>query len=163
MPNCASLSEAETETVRKFVRNGGGLVATYETSLYDEHARPRENFGLADLLNAKPVGAFDNRQMRVSWDKRLVHNAHLHFPPEHRWSADPVILKTLSVRSVNQPTDTITRSVPLHCQMLYQSDAKCPVIIRQLKRRKALRDRNEGSSEAMARAVAAQPRLPEKE
>jgi len=51
----------------------------------------------------------------------------------------------------------------LHCQMLYQSDAKCPVIIRQLKRRKALQERGHGTSEAMARALASQPRLPLKE
>lgn len=45
----------------------------------------------------------------------------------------------------------------LHCQMLYQSDAKCPVIIRQIKRRRAIEDSNRGSSEAMARALASEP------
>jgi NosR/NirI family nitrous oxide reductase transcriptional regulator len=51
----------------------------------------------------------------------------------------------------------------LHCQMLYQSEAKCPVIIRQLKRRKALQDRNLGTSEAMSKALASQPRFQPKE
>jgi NosR/NirI family nitrous oxide reductase transcriptional regulator len=51
----------------------------------------------------------------------------------------------------------------LHCQMLYQSEAKCPVIVRQLKRRKALQDRNQGGSEAMAKALASQPNFQPKE
>ena len=46
----------------------------------------------------------------------------------------------------------------LHCQMLYQSDAKCPVIIREIKRRRALDARGRGTSGAMARALAADPR-----
>jgi hypothetical protein len=118
LPNCAAMSEAEMETVRRFVRNGGGLVATYETSLYDEHAHPRQSFGLADLFNAKHVGEFDNRHMQVSWAQKVIHNAFLYFPPEHRWSLDPVIQKTLSVRHVAQPPGTLTRSVPVHCRML---------------------------------------------
>jgi hypothetical protein len=47
--------------------------------------------------------------------------------------------------------------------MLYQSEAKCPVIVRQLKRRKAFQDRNQGGSEAMAKALASQPNFQPKE
>jgi len=118
LPNCAALSEAEMETIREFVRNGGGLVATYETSLYDEHGRRREDFGLAELFDAKVAGEFDNRQMRIPWAARQVHAGHIYFPPEHRWSNDPVIAETLGVRHVHQPTSTITHHVPLHCRML---------------------------------------------
>lgn len=118
MPNCAAMSDAEMETVRRFVRNGGGLVATYETSSYDEHARARESFGLADVLKAKKVGAFDNPQMRSGWDPIRVHGANLFMAPEHRWSGDPIVLKTLSVRHVNQPVSMLTRHIPLHCRML---------------------------------------------
>ncbi|MEW6354783.1 MAG: beta-galactosidase trimerization domain-containing protein [Planctomycetota bacterium] len=124
MPNCAALSDKEMETVRKFVQNGGGLVATYETSLYDEHARPRETFGLADLLKAKKVGEFDNHAMRVSWEVRTTHNAHLYFPESHRWGDDPVIMKTLSLRSVTRPESSLTRHVPVHCRMLLVEPAE---------------------------------------
>jgi hypothetical protein len=112
------------ETVRKFVRNGGGLVATYETSLYDEHARPRKDFGLADLFDARRVGDFDNQKMRISWEAKRVYGANLYLPPEHGWGGDPVILKTLSVRHVNQPATTLTRHVPLHCRMLFVEPVK---------------------------------------
>lgn len=40
------------ETIRKFVRDGGGLVATYETSRYDGEGRLRETFGLAGPLGS---------------------------------------------------------------------------------------------------------------
>jgi hypothetical protein len=56
LPNIACLSEAQCEQLRAFVTNGGGLVATYETSLYDQSGVPREQFGLADLFGAKPAG-----------------------------------------------------------------------------------------------------------
>ncbi len=56
LPNIACLSEAQCAQLRAFVMDGGGLVATYETSLYDESGAPRAGFGLADLFRAKPTG-----------------------------------------------------------------------------------------------------------
>ncbi len=50
LPNIACLSDEQCEQLRTFVRRGGGLVATYDTSLYDEWGQPRDTFGLADLF-----------------------------------------------------------------------------------------------------------------
>lgn len=41
----------------------------------------------------------------------------------------------------------------LHCQMLYQSEAKCPVIIKQLKRRQAMQTRAGGNAGTMERLL----------
>ena len=41
----------------------------------------------------------------------------------------------------------------LHCQVLYQSDAKCPVIIRQLKRRAKDRAAQKADAGALERLV----------
>ncbi len=49
----------------------------------------------------------------------------------------------------------------LHCQVLYQSDSVCPVVIKQLKRRAKDRAANETSKAAMARALAGSPRKKE--
>ena len=124
MPNCAAMSDAELETVRRFVRNGGGLVATYETSLYNEHAKPRDTFGLADVLNAKKAGAFDCQRVVISWDVKHQHGAHLHLAPQHRWAADPVIRETLARRSATQPLTNISYGLPLNCRMLLVEPAK---------------------------------------
>ena len=44
-----SLSPRRIANVAEFVRNGGGLVAGYGTSLYDEAGRRQERFGLEEL------------------------------------------------------------------------------------------------------------------
>ena len=50
LPNVVCMSDAVADGLRRFVAAGGGLVATYRTSLADELGRPRENFLLADLF-----------------------------------------------------------------------------------------------------------------
>ena len=50
LPNIAALSDAQCRQLRAFVERGGSLVATYETSLYDEWGARRDDFGLADLF-----------------------------------------------------------------------------------------------------------------
>ena len=47
--------------IREFVARGGGIVATYETSLYDEWGERRPDFGLADLFGASFDGSLDER------------------------------------------------------------------------------------------------------
>ena len=56
LPNVAALSDAQAESVRQYVRAGGGLVATGETSLCDELGRPRRDFALADLFGVSYQG-----------------------------------------------------------------------------------------------------------
>jgi len=53
--NTACLSDRVAQRVRDYVRAGGGLVATFEASLYDEGGRKRADFALGDLLGAKFV------------------------------------------------------------------------------------------------------------
>ena len=124
MPNCAAMSDAELDTVRRFVRNGGGLVATYETSLYDEHAKPRDTFGLADVLNAKKTGVFDCQRVVIGWDVKHQHGAHLHLAPQHPWASDPLILETLSRHGATQPLTNISYGLPLNCRMLLVEPAR---------------------------------------
>ena len=56
LPNIAALSGAQCDQLRAFVARGGSLVATFETSLYDEWGAPRADFGLADLFGVRFVG-----------------------------------------------------------------------------------------------------------
>jgi len=50
LPNIAALSDAQGDQLRAFVKSGGSLIATHETSLYNEFGTPRKNFALADLF-----------------------------------------------------------------------------------------------------------------
>ncbi len=56
LPSLAAMSDAQCESVRKFVKNGGSLIATGATSLFDENGQPRADFGLADLFGAHYTG-----------------------------------------------------------------------------------------------------------
>ncbi len=72
LPNISSLSNEQCNQLREFTRNGGSLLATFETSLYDEKGNRRDNFGLADLFGvsyAKQVdGPMQNSYLRLKSD-----------------------------------------------------------------------------------------------
>lgn len=55
-PNIAALSEKQCEQIRQYVSGGGNLVATWETSLFDEWGVRREDFGLAPLFGTSFAG-----------------------------------------------------------------------------------------------------------
>jgi hypothetical protein len=59
LPNIAALSERQCEQLTSYVRAGGSIVATYETSLYDEWGARRKDFGLAALFGASYEGKTD--------------------------------------------------------------------------------------------------------
>ena len=89
-PNAAALSEKECDNLRRFVHAGGGLVATFETSMCDEEGQPLQDFRLGDLLNAHKVGEFDARAIRVGWDPLKIHYANWYVPAKHRWATGDV-------------------------------------------------------------------------
>lgn len=50
LPNIACISDETAESIRQFVRNGGSLLATFATSLFDSLGRQRDDFALADVF-----------------------------------------------------------------------------------------------------------------
>jgi hypothetical protein len=59
LPNIAALSNAQCDQLREYVRRGGSIVATHETSLYDEWGVRRPNFGLSDLFGVSFKGRLE--------------------------------------------------------------------------------------------------------
>jgi hypothetical protein len=57
LPNVGAMSAAQCAAIECFVAAGGGLLATGESSRYDEWGEPRDDFGLADLFGARTTGA----------------------------------------------------------------------------------------------------------
>jgi hypothetical protein len=74
LPNIAALSEAQCEQIRQYVQRGGSLVATFETSLYDDWGKRRRDFGLADLFGAsyndRVEGPMKNSYLRLKSDSK---------------------------------------------------------------------------------------------
>jgi hypothetical protein len=72
LPNCAALSDEQCDKLRKFVDGGGNLLATFETSLYDEEGKRRSDFGLADLFGISydngVEGPMQNSYLRLKKD-----------------------------------------------------------------------------------------------
>ena len=56
LPNIACMSDGQCEQIKTFVANGGSIVATLETSLYNEAGERRSDFGLASLFGASFAG-----------------------------------------------------------------------------------------------------------
>jgi hypothetical protein len=56
LPNIAMLSDRQCDQIREYVRRGGSLMASFETSLYDENLKPRAEFGLGDVLGISKTG-----------------------------------------------------------------------------------------------------------
>ncbi len=74
LANTALLGAQQVQAVREFVRAGGGLVCTHETSLYDEEGTRRADFGLADVLGVhyRRVLPASQRTLRVASPRHPV-------------------------------------------------------------------------------------------
>jgi hypothetical protein len=96
LPNIAALSDEQCAQLRAYVRRGGSIVATFETSLYDEWGVRRSNLGLADLFGVDVAGPAEgpmkNAYLRIERDpmagayhplvaglegaERIIHGVH---------------------------------------------------------------------------------------
>ena len=56
LPTLACMSEETAGALRSYVRQGGSIVATFETGLYDLSGTKREDYAIGDLLCAKYTG-----------------------------------------------------------------------------------------------------------
>ena len=85
LPNIAALSDKQCKQLQKYVQNGGSIIATFETSLYDEHGAQRNNFGLADLFGVSYGGSVEGP----------MKNSYLKFNAESESSAYHAVLEGL--------------------------------------------------------------------
>lgn len=67
LANEACMSDEQVERVREFVNHGGGLIATHETSLYDEKGQRRADFGLADVFGVHYAQMLPAANRKIRW------------------------------------------------------------------------------------------------
>lgn len=65
LPNIAVLSDADCAALKAYVEEGGAVLASYETSLYDENGKRREDFGLADLFGVHFNGKYTENELNA--------------------------------------------------------------------------------------------------
>ncbi len=82
LPNFGAMTNEQVAAVKRFVDNGGGLIATGESSLYDEWGNAREDYALGDLFGAHLPGKYTS--------DRTFTTAHtyLRLTPELRKQVD---------------------------------------------------------------------------
>ena len=79
LPNLGAMSDEQVAAVRRFVERGGALIATGETSLYNEWGDPRPDFALADFL-----GVTDGKLRRGERRASGTQHTYLRLTPELR-------------------------------------------------------------------------------
>ncbi len=79
LPNAACLSDRQAAAVRAFVEAGGGLVASLDTSLFDENGDARPNFALADVFGADYRGIPDPTGGKEELDENFARA----LPPDY--------------------------------------------------------------------------------
>lgn len=60
LPNVRCMSDREVELLKDYVRNGGNLIATYVTSLYDADGKERPDYALSELFGVHYAGKKEN-------------------------------------------------------------------------------------------------------
>jgi hypothetical protein len=85
LPNLAALSDQQIEQIRDFVANGGSVVATGETSHFDEWGQRRSDFALADVFGVSHLSDHVGHTgvAAPTWEA-YDHHSYLRLHPEQR-------------------------------------------------------------------------------
>lgn len=112
LPNAAALSDTQVAAIREYVQHGGGLVATVETSLFDELGRPRRDFALADVFGVSYVGRPKAPLQRPTLDANFAITVDEHYWRQRTgvaklaWKDHPLVHDTRLHRLVPQRSAT---------------------------------------------------------
>jgi hypothetical protein len=89
LPNVGVLTNDQEASIRRFVKGGGGLIATGETSLYNEWGDRRSDYALADLLGAhrENLKKANSGSTLRKWAAETYHT-YLRLTPELRKNVD---------------------------------------------------------------------------
>jgi hypothetical protein len=77
LPNVAVIEDADANTIREFVRNGGSLLATGDTARFLADGSPREMAGLADVLGVKFAAPADRLRPITAQVRHGMHGGAL--------------------------------------------------------------------------------------
>ncbi len=117
-PNVSCLKKEASDRIRSYVKNGGNIISTFETSLYDEYGKKHEIFALSDVFGTENAGDIFGP---LSWD---------YIAPDVK---DHFSLKGISQKYIYAPSYGIklkvkTKAPVLFCKPLPGSYAGSPEI-----------------------------------
>jgi len=69
LPNATCLRQKATDNIKKFVREGGNLISTFETSFYNENGRRLDEIPLNEVFGVEKTGSIFGP---LSWDYAVI-------------------------------------------------------------------------------------------
>lgn len=119
LPNMALMSDGQAAALRAYAERGGSLLATFETGLYDENNKPRDNFALASLFGIDRAGA---PKHAVPSPQDPMSSVHLQSLKQRgpinagfedtEWIGGPVW--SVPLKSVSNPVATVIEPYPVY-------------------------------------------------
>ncbi len=100
IPNGACLSDEELRLIKQYVQQGGKIISTYETSLYNELGEQRHDFGLREVFGCSFTGM---RKDGSHYGYQYVKHAEDH-PMTHGFE-DTKLLANWGTNLLVQPTE----------------------------------------------------------
>ncbi len=89
LPNVGAMSDAQVKSVREFAKRGGTVIASGETSLYDEWGVRRDDFALGDLFGIHSRGVTHGQRSFEPADfADWAQHSYLRLLPELRRQVD---------------------------------------------------------------------------
>jgi len=110
MPNTACLNEAQAQEIRKFVENGGNLIASNEVSLYEEKGVMRKDFLISDLLGVSTGGINTPEDL-----KKFIYRTKIDY---QKISAKHVIVNSSKISYLPAALDNVRVKAALGTQVL---------------------------------------------
>jgi hypothetical protein len=81
LPDQECLNDAQVDRIHRYVESGGGLVATEQTSLYDDWRRRRANYGLHDVFGVDAPPYRENLYTFRPYPSTIPTATAAHVPP----------------------------------------------------------------------------------
>ncbi|MFL5620509.1 MAG: Tat pathway signal protein [Gemmatimonadaceae bacterium] len=88
LPNIGALADDQVASIRRFVERGGALIATGQTSLFDEWGDARPDFALADLFGVSRAGSSSPARVSPERLRAAAAQTYLRLTPELRAGVD---------------------------------------------------------------------------
>ncbi|QPI75162.1 alpha-amylase family protein [Sphingobium sp. Cam5-1] len=111
LANAAVLSDAQCDQIRAFVKRGGNVIATYQTSLYDGDGQRRADFGLADLFGCSIAGESEGPLKNAYLTLRHAHPAMADLSDINR-TIGPLFRQPVTARDQRDVALTLVPSYP---------------------------------------------------
>jgi len=114
LPNIALLSDEQCGQLRDYVKNGGSLLATFETSMYNERNERRADFGLADVFGVHAAGPIIGRLGNANSYLARIEGPHPILEGFNNTHWIPGAVYRLPLKPVDDPVLTVIPSYPAY-------------------------------------------------